>query len=141
MPSNPFLSPGGASGVPVPTPMFTGGGYAPTLIKMAREYAKAAQQNVMQQQGQAGLLNSSFTGAGLERAYRGGFDRASQEFQGQQNVYNQWAQGMFQLKAAEAGAPREKKWWEQALEIALPVAGLYAAFKSPTAAVSPTKTG
>lgn len=114
-----------ASGVPIPSPLTgQGGGYNPGILNLARQYAKEGQQAVRSELGGRGLLESSFYPALSEKAYRGGFQQAVQNFQQQQGLYNQWAQGLFQLKSQQAARPRKPKWWERALQVALPIASV-----------------
>lgn len=122
--SNPFLQQT-ASGVPIPRPVISqGGGYAPGIINLAREYSREARQAVGQELGARGQTQGSFYPALQERAFRGGFQQAVGTFQQQQGLYNQWAQGLFQLKSAQAAQPREPSWWEKALQVALPIASI-----------------
>lgn len=121
---NPFLRQT-SSGVPIPKPLIgPGGGLDPGVINLARAYSKEARETVTSDLSSRGLESSTFLPALQERAFRGGFQQAVGNFQQQQGLYNQWAQGLFQLKAAQQAEPREPTWWERALEVALPIASV-----------------
>lgn len=128
MAENPFLTRSGVKGVPVPTPLFSGAGYSPALLKMAKEYAKSFQDQVSGFAGQKGMINSSAFGNAIERAYGTGFDKAFGQAAQQQNVYNQWAQNLMQMRTASGAGQRKPKWWETALSVGGSIAGIGNAF-------------
>lgn len=87
---NPFVRPiqvPGQGTAVLPAPVWTTGGYAPGLGQMARDYSKEAFGAVRQEMGQRGLLDSSFYPATLERSFRGGFGKALETWQQQQQLF------------------------------------------------------
>jgi len=106
---NPFITIG-AGGMPMVTPIVQGGKFAPSIMNMASEYAKGAQNNVSSYLGQRGLTSSSFYPQMLEQAFRGGMQQAVGTYQGQQNLYNQWARDIINLRAQEEPEQERGGW-------------------------------
>ena len=121
-PRNPFLT--SRDGIATPTPLFTNSGFAPALLRMAREIQTQAVSAGEVSLGQRGQLSSSARERLGSRAFDTGLRTATSIFQGQQQTFTPFAQALLELRAGEGAGQRPRKWWETALEIGIPIAGL-----------------
>ena len=121
-----FTQPTSTPGISVAGPIFSGNGFAPGVLQMAREFSKAAQDNVSRELGQKGLMDSSAFQNTLARAFSMGTQQAVGVAQQEQARQDQYTQFLASIRAAQ---PRKPKWWETALSVGLPILSTVAAFK------------